>query len=105
MKQQLPEFAVTNWEGVEIRIVLSHPKLEQTVSYMSVLDARMMEDIHYLNPPKDIEFLRSPENIFIYHSWKEKNDRAHKLIDLISNRIAHNLLQFLSEEIEKNGIR
>lgn len=85
---------------VRITITIYHPALE-IHSYQMVLDKLRMDDLYYLRQPINAEFLPMPERIFEYHRWREKNERAHKLVDSIANNIAYAMLHTLGDKLKE----
>lgn len=101
MKQQIAEYPITEWEGIKVQMILSHPKFTHTLTSQTIFDRHMMDEIEHIVPPKNIDFLRMPERIFEYHEWVKKNERAHDLINYMAKNIANTLLRTLAEEINK----
>jgi len=100
--EKIAEYPITEWEGVTVKIIIQHPKLLHTITSQMILDYKMMEDIYYINPPKDFKLMRTKQKIFEYHIWKEKNKRAHDLIRYMSSNIANSILRTLEKELN-NG--
>lgn len=101
MREKFAEYPTTTWKGVKIRVEVSHPELPHTLTSQMILDRYMMDNLYYINPPKDFEFIRMPERIFEYNHWKQKNKKAHDLVDMVAKNIANHLLRVLEKEIAK----
>jgi len=105
MKQteRLPEFAVTEWRGATIRVIIEHPKLNNSLSYQQIIDDRMLDNLSGLTPPKELRLLYDTNDInpstaaFEFRLWQDRKAKADKIVEMISGQIAWALGRTIEE--------
>ena len=97
MEHHVKEFRKSEWEGVDIKIVIRHPKIGHSVTSRMQLDRAAIDDeLSYLTPLRELSALSLPAQV----SWAEGRKRAVRRIEQIGNEIAHHVMRVLEKELQ-----
>lgn len=101
-KTKFAEFHVSEWENVEIEMIIRHPKIGHSVTSRMVMTDVMMEDLIYLFPhPESIDFMPDFVRAQEMYRWRLGAERARKMVDMLATQMSHHICKTLAKGLDR----
>ena len=101
MTEKFAEYHVTEWRGARVRVEISLPQRNHTVTSQMVIDSIQLDDILGLKMPEDIRLAMGsdkPSSILAFHDWKNVEKTAHMMVDRIAKEISWHLVNEIRKD-------
>ena len=104
---QIKEFikeqvAITQWDGVRVRVIIENPQIEYTMTSQMIIDRRDIEQLKYLKRSETLEMMiASKPELAKYEllQYDTERKKAERIIDRIAGEIANHITRNIGQKI------